>query len=64
LVRVAGIFVLANKAPWSVSLHSSGSERVVIEIALREIPASLVEVIRRELAQLSCVTQVETRAWP
>ena len=64
LLRVSGALIVANKAPWSVSLQSSALEEVLIEITLREIPADLVELIRRKLAQLSCVVQVETRSWP
>jgi hypothetical protein len=64
LLRIAGILMVANKAPSSVSLQSSDSEGVLIEIALREIPSDLVESIRRKLTQLSCVIHVETRSWP
>jgi hypothetical protein len=64
LLRIAGIVASANKAPWRVSLHSSGLEEVLIEIALHDIPAALVDMIRRKLAHLSCVSQVETRSWP
>jgi hypothetical protein len=64
LLRIAGILLLANEAPWSVSLQASGSEEVLVEVALRDIPADLVDMIRRKLTQRSCVIHVETRPWP
>jgi hypothetical protein len=59
LLRIAGVLNYANCAPWSLSMRSSGHEEVLIETALRDISATLAEVLRRKLMQLTCVIAVE-----
>jgi len=64
LLRIAAVLNYANRAPWSLSMQMSGLEEVLIQTALRDIPASMAEMLRRKLTQLTCVVSVDLRPWP
>jgi len=59
LVRVAGVFNLANVGPLSVSLRRTPSEQVNISVAIALTSAAKADMIRRKLAQLTCTISVD-----
>jgi hypothetical protein len=62
LARVANVLNLANVAPLSANLHKESLERVKILAEMESISASTAELIRRKLAQLTCIISVEVTA--
>jgi hypothetical protein len=62
LARVANLFNLANVAPLSAHLHRESFEHVKILVEMELISASTAELIRRKLAQLTCIISVELTA--
>jgi hypothetical protein len=59
LARVANLFNLTNVAPLSAKLHRESFERVTIVVEMELISASTADLIRRKLAQLTCIISVE-----
>jgi hypothetical protein len=57
--RIAGSFNLANVAPLSVDLRRTGTGHIQVTVEMSHIPATTADSIRRKLAQLTCVNQVE-----
>jgi hypothetical protein len=58
LARVANLLNLANLAPISVSLRRESSEIVIISVEIGPLRRVTAEMIRRKLAQLTCVNNV------
>jgi hypothetical protein len=58
LARIAGLFNLANLAPLSVNLRRKSSELVVLTVEIGPMRNALAEMIRRKVAQLTCVNEV------
>jgi phage-related baseplate assembly protein len=59
LARVANLFNLTNVAPLTANLRRESSERVTILVEMELISASTADLIRRKLAQLTCIISVE-----
>lgn len=59
LARVANLFNLANVAPLTANLYRESFERVNIVVEMELIRASTADLIRRKLAQLTCIISVE-----
>jgi hypothetical protein len=59
LARVANLFNLANVAPLSANLHRVSLERVRVRVEMDRISATTADIIRRKLAQLTCILSVE-----
>jgi glycine cleavage system regulatory protein len=59
LVRIAGIFNIANIAPRRATLRRTSPDQVNISIAIELSLAANAEMIRRKLEQLTCTLSAE-----
>jgi hypothetical protein len=59
LARVAGIFNIANAAPYRATLLRDSPDVVNMSVAIELSGAIMADMIRRKLEQLICVISVE-----
>ena len=64
LARIANTFNLANVAPLSVVLRQIETGHLQMTVELTHVLATTADSIRRKLAQLTCVIQVEIGSPP
>jgi hypothetical protein len=62
LARVAGIFNIANAAPYRATLLRDSPDVVNMSVAIELSGAVMADMIRRKLAQLTCVISVEMKS--
>ncbi|HSN73446.1 MAG TPA: hypothetical protein VLT59_18155 [Steroidobacteraceae bacterium] len=63
LCRIANQMLFANVAPWRLELIRDRAGHVCVTVELRGVVPSVAESIRRKLLQLTCVLDVEFRAF-
>jgi hypothetical protein len=58
LARVANLFLLGNMAPLNANLRRAPEGLVIISIEIGPMESNSAEMIRRKIAQLTCVSDV------
>ena|ERR1700730_6632701 len=58
LARIANLFNLANVAPMSANLRRKSPELVVLSVEIGPMRSTIATMIRRKIAQLTCVRDV------
>jgi hypothetical protein len=58
LLRIAGVFLLANVSPRRVSLERGQGDRIIVMAEMSDITAATADSIGRKLEQLTCLASV------
>ena len=61
LARIAGIASLTNVAPVSASVVTTRRGQLTVVLEFSDITEAIADLVRRKLAQLTCVTRAECR---
>lgn len=61
LARIAGIASLTNVAPVAASLTTTRAGPLTVVLEFSDITEAIADLVRRKLAQLTCVTRADCR---